>query len=550
MIRKNEAERSVTITPDGDLDVASVARLKPELLPLARAGFDRFVFDFQSCRFMCSNGLGLLVELYRELAPRGGAVRVENLGSEIRKLLDGTKLLPILTQEAPASPRRETEIEALDALQRHMSRELLCISYINNITSNILRADSEEDTHRQTLEGLLRSLNASRGMLLLVVEADEGRRFELSASEGYPESVRRRVQGLPLDPGGLEERILGGFEAHLFAEADRDSRPASPLIDAVGAASGILAPITGRQKALGLILIEASEEDQVFFPHSTPLLKVFANVCGLALEKEALLEAIKYKNSQLSRTLTELSKAQDSLMEAGNLAVAGSLIRGLGHALNNKLVPIVGYCQMLRLMCEDRPDVLEKVLIVNNSAEDIRRLVDNMRDLVRPGDLKLRVEDITEVADSALTIMDHLFRDEQIVVERRYHNLDGRCEIDRPRLVQAFLALFHRLPEAFAETRERRLVIELEREDETVLVHLRDNGRHIPAEDLDSLTDPLSENDGAFDTDRFNCSVAHSILRDHKGELLAQSDTEAGGACMTLKLPARQKLPQIEMIQV
>jgi len=74
--------------------------LRPRFQGLVSEGGRFFIVDFSKARFMCSSGLGLLVEFYNTLQRQGGSLQVENLPPQIQKLLTDTKLLDVLTGDA------------------------------------------------------------------------------------------------------------------------------------------------------------------------------------------------------------------------------------------------------------------------------------------------------------------------------------------------------------------------------------------------------------------------------------------------------------------
>ena len=159
--------------------------------------------------------------------------------------------------------------------------------------------------------------------------------------------------------------------------------------------------------------------------------------------------------------MTELNKAQATLTEAGKLAALGALSRGLGHTLNNKLVPILGYTQMIHIQLQPDSDMARKVKIIESSAMDIKRIIDNLRAVARREELRFEQNDLREVADSAIYMLDYMFREEKIQIDRAYSSDDCTILIDRARMIQAFLAIFHRLPVALNQIHERCLRIDI-----------------------------------------------------------------------------------------
>lgn len=534
MFQTNAAEHAVTITLEGEMDAPAVEEIRPELEGLIAQGYTDITFDLAKTHFMCSAGLGLIVEMYNTVAAKGGRVVVENLTPSVEKLLTSTRLLELLTAPDAA---QETRLEALGAVQKHMSEEVLFLSYLSNLSSRILEADLSGDIYELTLEGVVRSLKSCKGVLLLLDEESDEPVLKLGASEGFDPEVARALDGLPVTSPSCEHTCLTTKQALLLGkQADADAPP-SLLLERTGGREGILSPITGRDDARGLILIEPANGSSAFFPHAAPLLQVFSNICGLALEKQSLLEDIQYKNAQLSRTLSDLHKTQDTLTEAGKLAAVGSMVRGLGHTLNNKLVPIMGYSQMLSMQLQADAAMQDKVRVIHAAAQDIKRVIDNVRAVTRREVLNIQTHDVREIIDSALFMLDFMFRDEQIRVERQFGNIDAVTQVDRERLMQAFLTLFRRLPHAMADQTDRRLRIQLDRDERSLVVVVEDNGVTIPPEEMDTILNPFAQSAGPHDEDRFNFSIVNGIVKDHKGNLELRCGLEGTGTRATLAVP-------------
>jgi anti-anti-sigma factor len=536
MIEIQKSPQGARVVLDGDLDNARVEALRPKLVELAADGGLTLTLDFHKVDFMCSSGLGLLVELYHSLRKSKGRVVVENINAHVEKLLRETKLLPFFT--SPAEVPESERLSALDAVQKQMSRELGFLTLLNSISSNVLQAEITPETYGMVLDGILSSLAAERGLLLLIDRVEDRDRFRTAAIRGFDEEVRKRVNGVGLEPRSMEARCLQSSLAILFGDEGEETAGNSPLLRATRATRGLMAPMVGLHRPIGLILIEARADASAFFSHATPLLQVFANICGLAFEKQSLLEDIQAKNESLSNTISELQRTQHTLTEAGKLAAVGSLVRGLAHALNNRLVPLVGYTEMLAIDVHGDKEMFEKVQPIISAANDLRHIVENLRTAARRGDPKFAPHDVAEVIDSALSMLDFLFREERIEVERTYAVGAVRANLDRERLVQAFVALFQRLPSAFNKTFDRRrLRIEVESAEKWIVIRLTDNGRVIPNEELATILDPFTQEESPFSVDRLNFSIANGILKDHRGNLNVLSSPDLG-TCAEMRFPA------------
>lgn len=540
MIERDGAGQSARVSLEGDLDIQAVETLREQLRGLVlEEDVRRLTLNFENTLFMCSNGLGLLVEIHKMLATMGGSIQVENLKPPIEKLLVFTKLLPMFT----GPDTNETHLEALEAVHEHMSEENRFLSYINTISSNLLRSATSDRIYPQALDAIIRILKPQRALLLLLETLEpDGLAFHVAASHAFKTDAKDAVEGLQLVEQSLEGQCLSERQARLFTALNR-GQVVSPLLQATDSQEGILEPIVGANRPLGLLLLEEGPESPPFFSQSAPPLQVFTNICGLAAEKQQLLEDISAKNKELSQTLAELQRTQNSLMEAGKLAAMSAMGRGLSHSLNNKLVPIIGYAQMLGLQLSKDSKEGQKIRHIEKSALSIQDIIHKMRHITQQR-LQFREQDLRDILESCLRMLDYLFREENINVCRQYRGAETRAEVHRESVVQAFLALFHRLPRAFAGKEEKTLTIDMGREDDHMLIIMTDNGRRLPQVDLDSFQRPFDYAE-ELNEDRFNFNITRSVMKDHKGSLTLESTEEMDGTRVTLSFPLKRESEEI-----
>ena len=74
-----------------------------------------------------------------------------------------------------------------------------------------------------------------------------------------------------------------------------------------------------------------------------------------------------------------------------------------------------------------------------------------------------------------------------------------------------------------------------------VRLTVRDNGPGIAKEDLEFIFDPFyTKKAGGFG---LGLSITHTIVEEHGGKILAETETEGEGACFTIYLPAIRNKP-------
>jgi anti-sigma B factor antagonist len=85
---------AVTVTVDGEVDVATAPALRDELYRLIDRGTKRIVVDLGGMDFIDSTGLGVFVGALKRSREGGGELELRSLKPAARKIFDITGLSP------------------------------------------------------------------------------------------------------------------------------------------------------------------------------------------------------------------------------------------------------------------------------------------------------------------------------------------------------------------------------------------------------------------------------------------------------------------------
>lgn len=130
-------------------------------------------------------------------------------------------------------------------------------------------------------------------------------------------------------------------------------------------------------------------------------------------QRKRFEEEIKEANRRLEETLAKLKETQQSLLQQERLRALGQMASGIAHDINNSLVPILGYADLL-LTEEDLPEALRDPLgIIRRASLDISSTLERMRDFYRQ---KNRLDTFTsfnlnQIVKSTLEFTRHRWKD-------------------------------------------------------------------------------------------------------------------------------------------
>lgn len=79
----------------GRLDAGAVPQFKKEVAEVLKPEGAKVIFDFQELTFIDSSGLGAMVSLLKQIAPKNGNILLANLRPEVLALFELTRLTKV-----------------------------------------------------------------------------------------------------------------------------------------------------------------------------------------------------------------------------------------------------------------------------------------------------------------------------------------------------------------------------------------------------------------------------------------------------------------------
>ena len=237
-----------------------------------------------------------------------------------------------------------------------------------------------------------------------------------------------------------------------------------------------------------------------------------------------------------SRDITEVERLEQQLIQSEKLAAMGQMIAGVAHELNNPLTAILGASELLR----ERPadDATRRQLdLTYRQARRAAHIVQNLLTFSRPaasGKARLQLSDLLH---RTLQLHEHSLRANNIIVD--YVPAPGIPAVvgDANQLIQVFLNLITNAEQAIRGERERGVLrVRVRSAKDTVSVVFQDDGPGIPREVLPRIFDPFFTTKRPGGGTGLGLSICMAIVREHGGNIEAQSRPE-GGAMFTVSLP-------------
>ncbi len=234
--------------------------------------------------------------------------------------------------------------------------------------------------------------------------------------------------------------------------------------------------------------------------------------------------------------ITAQRRLEQRLQQKEKSALLDSLAGGIAHELNNKLLPVLGYAELLNLRAGANAELRQFSEIIQQSAVEASELVSQLLQLSRPPALEPRECEFGAIVQAAIGILRFRLREAgcdpivQGVAEPLI--LQG----DPAQLKQVLVNLCLNALDAMRGRPRPLLRLTLAVEGGGVCLRIRDAGHGIPPEHLARIFDPFFTTKSVQQGTGLGLSVCFSIIQQHGGTIEVES-TGPDGTVFALCLP-------------
>ncbi len=344
---------------------------------------------------------------------------------------------------------------------------------------------------------------------------DERRRFTEAVLAGVsagilntnPEGVIRLVNTLACDLIGLEpEQIIGRPVLELLPEMESLFEEAHRRI--------------GRNVDQQIIIKRAGQGTRTIHARLAPEIVAEDLISGYVLTFDEITE----------------------LVSAQRMAAWADVARRIAHEIKNPLTPIQLSAERLKRkylpqITQDQQIFSDCTDTIFRQVDDIRRMVDEFSSFARMPAAVIKPHNISNLIREAVVLQREAHQDIKFITTLPEQDLSLPC--DNRQVRQALTNLIQNAVDSITESSESReepgqIEVALTQDSESVSISIIDNGKGLPGEDRDRLTEP-------YVTTRakgtgLGLAIVKKILEDHSGALVLD-DRSGGGAIVRLVFP-------------
>lgn len=243
--------------------------------------------------------------------------------------------------------------------------------------------------------------------------------------------------------------------------------------------------------------------------------------------------------SELNAREKALLAAQAQLIQSEKLAAFGQLGAGIAHEVKNPITGILGYVQLSLRKVEPETPLHNNLKIIEKETRRCKAIIDNLLKFTRQEKAAREPVEVNRVAEDTAALVDHQLGMHQVRLEKDLAENLPRVLGNANQLQQVLLNIILNAEQAM-EGKPGTIRIETAgREDGRVEIRVRDTGPGIPKEIQARLFEPFFTTKPVGEGTGLGLSVTYGIIKDHKGEVLVESEP-GQGATFIIRLPQVQ----------
>lgn len=287
-------------------------------------------------------------------------------------------------------------------------------------------------------------------------------------------------------------------------------------------------PVLHLQNLIGVVVLLSWQRNDS--QDGIEILEAMSFQLGNALLRAELYQKNLNMVEELKSALKELKETQIQLINSEKMASLGQLIAGVAHEINTPIASIKSNNGILakfipQIQDTEIAEMLKELNEIDKEAiSRISHMVTSLKKFVRLDEAELQEADINKELDLTLDLIRHETKN-RIEIIKNYGTLPLiKCYPNM--LNQVFTNILVNACQAISG--QGQIIITTEFEDGKLTVKFKDNGKGIPAEELDKIFSAGYTTKGVGVGTGLGLAICQKIIEKHNGKISVTSEIDSG----------------------
>ena len=233
--------------------------------------------------------------------------------------------------------------------------------------------------------------------------------------------------------------------------------------------------------------------------------------------------------------VTEQRSLERHLLSQEKQKLLDAIVGGIAHELNNKLTPVLGFCELIELEAE--PKVRAYTDAIGKSVVEAAKIIRQLLQLSKPHTGSPQLVDLARLVEESLMMLRFQTRENRVAIKTELGPGPVNVYVDPGHLKQVLLNLLLNSVHATRGSEAARIDLRLGTEAKGVYLQVRDNGVGIRPELIERIFDPFFTTKTPDQGSGLGLSICAALIRQHGGEIAVESEV-GKGAVFTIRLPS------------
>lgn len=240
---------------------------------------------------------------------------------------------------------------------------------------------------------------------------------------------------------------------------------------------------------------------------------------------------------QIIQELTPQKVTEKQLIQSEKLIVIGTLAAGVAHELNQPLMVIRGYTQILLSNYQNDPELKDSLKRIEGQTTRMMKIIQHLRDFSRGSTGMKEPLSINQIIENAFTLLNQQLKAHNIEVIKELAQDLPQIKADANQLEQVIINLIVNARDALDQKGGGEIkVVSRFKSPDKVEILFSDTGIGMPPHIKNRIFEPFFTTKEAGKGTGLGLNISYRIVKDHGGDISVTS-TEGKGTTFILTFP-------------